>query len=109
MGRKLLAEKMWTLVPAQGIIAEHMKSLQEWPPRQRAESLSLQKATEAVMRQAREEPRPGLVNRSTRVRSPAGSPAVGPRIICLRRLALSPRRGAKTLRTRDMFYGFGAE
>ena len=56
MGRKLVAEKMWTLVPAQGIIAEHMKSLQEWPPRQRAESLSLQKSTEAVMRQLENNP-----------------------------------------------------
>jgi len=56
MGRKLVAEKMWTLVPAQKIIAEHMKSLQEWPPRQRAESLSLQKATEAVMQQLERDP-----------------------------------------------------
>jgi arylsulfatase len=49
MGRKLFAEKLWTLIPAQGIIAEHIKSLQEWPPRQRAESLSMQKAMETVM------------------------------------------------------------
>jgi arylsulfatase len=56
MARKLLAEKMWTLVPAQGIIAEHMKSLQDWPPRQRAESLSLQKAMEAVMQQLEKDP-----------------------------------------------------
>ena len=56
MARKLFAEKMWTLVPAQGIIAEHMKSLQDWPPRQRAESLSLQKAMEAVMQQLEKDP-----------------------------------------------------
>jgi arylsulfatase A-like enzyme len=49
MGRKLFAEKLWTLIPAQGIIAEHIKSLQEWPPRQRAESLSMQKSMETVM------------------------------------------------------------
>jgi arylsulfatase A-like enzyme len=49
MARKLFAEKLWTLIPAQGLLAEHMKSLQEWPPRQRAESLSLQKAMEATM------------------------------------------------------------
>jgi hypothetical protein len=48
--------KMWTLVPAQGIIAEHMKSLKEWPPRQLAESLSLQKAMEAVMQQLEKDP-----------------------------------------------------
>jgi arylsulfatase len=35
--------------PAQGLIAAHIKSLQEWPPRQRAQSLSLQKAMEAAM------------------------------------------------------------
>jgi arylsulfatase A-like enzyme len=49
MGRKLFAEKLWTLIPAQGLIAAHIKSLQEWPPRQRAESLSMQKAMEAAM------------------------------------------------------------
>ena len=49
MARKLFAEKLWTLIPAQGLIAEHIKSLQEWPPRQRAQSLSLQKAMEAAM------------------------------------------------------------
>jgi arylsulfatase len=56
MGRKLMAEKLWTLIPAQGIIAEHMKSLQEWPPRQRAQSLSLQKSMEAVMKQLEKAP-----------------------------------------------------
>ena len=49
MGRKLFAEKMWTFIPAQGLIAAHIKSLQEWPPRQRAQSLSMQKAMEAAM------------------------------------------------------------
>ncbi len=49
MARKLFAEKLWTLIPAQGLIAEHIKSLQEWPPRQRAQSLSMQKAMEAAM------------------------------------------------------------
>jgi arylsulfatase len=33
-----------------------MKSLQEWPPRQRADSLSLQKATERVMQQLENNP-----------------------------------------------------
>ncbi len=49
MGRKLFAEKMWTFIPAQGLLAAHIKSLQEWPPRQRAQSLSMQKAMEAAM------------------------------------------------------------
>ena len=49
MGRKLFAEKLWTLIPAQGLIAAHIKSLQEWPPRQRAQSLSMQKSMEAAM------------------------------------------------------------
>jgi len=59
MARKLFAEKLWTLIPAQGLIAEHVKSLQEWPPRQRAESLSMQKAMDAVMRQLEQGP-PGM-------------------------------------------------
>jgi len=33
-----------------------MKSLQEWPPRQRAESLSLQNAMERVMQQLEKDP-----------------------------------------------------
>jgi hypothetical protein len=41
---------MWTLIPAQGILGEHIQSLKEWPPRQRAESLSMQKAMDAVMK-----------------------------------------------------------
>jgi hypothetical protein len=40
---------MWTFIPAQGLLAAHIKSLQEWPPRQRAQSLSMQKAMEAAM------------------------------------------------------------
>jgi len=56
MSRKLFAEKLWTLIPAQGLIAEHVKSLQEWPPRQRAETLSMQKAMDTVMRQLEQAP-----------------------------------------------------
>ena len=51
-----MAEKLWTLIPAQRIIGEHIQSLQAWPPRQRAESLSMQKAMEAVMRQLERAP-----------------------------------------------------
>jgi len=50
IGRKLFAQKMWTLIPAQGILGEHMASLQKWPPRQRAESLSLEKSMETLMK-----------------------------------------------------------
>ena len=50
MGRKLFAEKMWTLIPAQGIIGEHAASLKKWPPRQRAESLSMEKAMDALIK-----------------------------------------------------------
>jgi len=50
MGRKLFAEKLWTLIPAQGVIAEHVASLKKWPPRQRTESLSMEKATDAIMK-----------------------------------------------------------
>lgn len=49
IGRKFFAQKLWTLVPAQGIIAEHIQSLMAYPPRQRAESLSLQQALEEVL------------------------------------------------------------
>ncbi len=56
MGRKLFAEKLWTLIPAQGIIAAHIESLTAWPPRQRADSLSMQKAMDAVMRQLEQAP-----------------------------------------------------
>jgi arylsulfatase len=50
MGRKLFAEKMWTLIPAQGILGEHVASLKKWPPRQRADSLSMEKAMDALMK-----------------------------------------------------------
>ena len=50
MARKVFAEKLWTLIPAQGLIAAHIQSLKDWPPRQRAESLSMQKAMESAMR-----------------------------------------------------------
>jgi len=49
IARKLFAEKMWTLIPAQGILGQHIASLQKWPPRQRAESLSLEKKMNDLM------------------------------------------------------------
>lgn len=49
IGRKLFAQKMWTLIPAQEILGQHIASLQQWPPRQRAESLSLGKKMNDLM------------------------------------------------------------
>ena len=50
IGRKLFAQKMWTLIPAQGILGEHIASLKKWPPRQKAESLSMEKAMDVLMK-----------------------------------------------------------
>lgn len=47
IGRKLFAQKMWTLIPAQGVLAQHIETLQKFPPRQRAESLSMEKAMDS--------------------------------------------------------------
>jgi len=50
IGRKLFAQKMWTLIPAQGVLAQHIETLKKFPPRQRAESLSMEKAMDALMK-----------------------------------------------------------
>ena len=50
IGRKLFAQKMWTLIPAQGVLAQHIETLQKFPPRQRAESLSMEKAMDTLMK-----------------------------------------------------------
>lgn len=49
MGRYFMARKMWTMIPAQGILAQHLKSLVEYPPRQRADSLSIKEAVDRIM------------------------------------------------------------
>jgi arylsulfatase len=49
VGRKFFAERMWTPNAAGPFIAEHLKSLSEYPPRQKADTLSLKKALEGVM------------------------------------------------------------
>ena len=49
VGRKFFASKMWAAIAAQPFIAAHLKSLQEFPPRQGADTLSLHKALEAAM------------------------------------------------------------
>jgi len=49
IGRKFFAQKMWAPTAAGPFIAEHLKSLMEYPPRQKADTLSLKKALEGVM------------------------------------------------------------
>jgi arylsulfatase len=49
-GRKFLAEKLWAPTGAGPFLAEHLKSLQDYPPRQGADTLSMKKAVEDVMK-----------------------------------------------------------
>jgi arylsulfatase len=49
IGRKFFAQKMWAPTAAGPFIAEHLKSLAEYPPRQAADTLSLKKALEKTM------------------------------------------------------------
>ena len=49
-GRKFFAQKMWAPTAAGPFLAAHLKSLQEYPPRQGADSLSMQKAIESAMK-----------------------------------------------------------
>lgn len=49
IGRKFFAKKMWAPNAATPFIAEHLKSLQAYPPRQGADTMSLHKALEAAM------------------------------------------------------------
>lgn len=49
IGRKFFAAKLWAPAAAQPFLAEHLKSLADFPPRQKAESLSLQKSIESTM------------------------------------------------------------
>jgi arylsulfatase A-like enzyme len=48
IGRKFLASKLWAPTAAGPFIAEHLKSIMEYPPRQKADSLSVKKALERV-------------------------------------------------------------
>ena len=50
MGRYFMARKMWTMIPAQGIIRQHLESLAAYPPRQKADSLSIQAAVDRIMK-----------------------------------------------------------
>ena len=49
-GRKFFASKLWAPTAAGPFLAAHLKSLQEYPPRQGADTLSMQKAVEAAMK-----------------------------------------------------------
>jgi len=48
-GRKFFAQKMWAATAAKPFLAEHLVSLQKYPPRQAADTLSLHKALEGAM------------------------------------------------------------
>ena len=49
IGRKFFAEKMWVPTAAKQFLAAQIKSLQEFPPRQGAYSLSLKKNIDQAM------------------------------------------------------------
>jgi arylsulfatase A-like enzyme len=48
-GRKFVAEKLWAPTAAVPFLAEHLKSLQEFPPSQGADTLSMKKAIDSAM------------------------------------------------------------
>jgi len=50
IGRKFLAEKLWAPTAAGPILAAHLKSLQDYPPRQGADTLSMKKTIDETMR-----------------------------------------------------------
>jgi arylsulfatase len=50
VAKKFLAQKLWAPTAAGPFLAAHLKSLQEYPPSQGADTLSMRKAIEAVMK-----------------------------------------------------------
>jgi arylsulfatase len=50
IGRKFVAEKLWAPTAASAYLQAHLKSLQEYPPRQGADTLSMKKAIDDTMR-----------------------------------------------------------
>jgi len=50
IGRKFVAEKLWAPTAASRFLQAHLKSLQEFPPRQGADTLSMRKAIEDSMK-----------------------------------------------------------
>ncbi|MBB3182071.1 arylsulfatase [Variovorax sp. Sphag1AA] len=49
IGRKFLAQKLWAPTAAGPFLAAHLKSLQDFPPSQGADTLSMKKAVESAM------------------------------------------------------------
>jgi arylsulfatase len=49
-GRKFVAQKLWAPTAAGSFLAEHLKSLQDFPPSQGADTLSMKKAIEEAMK-----------------------------------------------------------
>ena len=49
-GKKFLAQKLWAPTGASTFLAAHLKSLMDFPPSQGADTLSMKKAIEAVMK-----------------------------------------------------------
>ncbi len=49
IGRKFFAQKMWAPTAAGPFLAAHLQSLQEFPPRQGADTLSMKKAIDSAM------------------------------------------------------------
>ena len=50
IGRKFMGQKLWAPTAATPFIAAHLKSLMEFPPSQGADTLSMKKAIESVMK-----------------------------------------------------------
>jgi len=50
IAKKFFAQKLWAPTAASPFIAEHLKSMQEFPPSQGADTLSMKKAIEEVMK-----------------------------------------------------------
>jgi arylsulfatase len=49
IGRKFFAAKLWEPTAATRFLVEHLKSLEEYPPRQGADILSMKKAIDEAM------------------------------------------------------------
>jgi len=50
IGRLFFAQKLWAPTAASPILAEHLRSLQDYPPRQGADTLSMKKAIDGAMK-----------------------------------------------------------
>jgi len=49
-GRKFFASKMWVATAAGPFLQAHLQSIAEYPPRQRADTLSMKKAVDEAMK-----------------------------------------------------------